>query len=97
MRTRRTGAPAELAMGLAGGFVALVERLGGHGARILFDGATAPALLTQTLERLGGKADIGVPRVALATLDSPAGPADALPPELAALPAVKPGSRSLAG
>ena len=49
------------------------------------------------VDRSGGKADIGVPRLALATLDIPAYPADALPPELAALPAVKPGSRSLAG
>ena len=48
------------------------------------------------IDRSGGKADIGVPRVALATLDIPAWPADALPPELAALPATKPGSRSLA-
>ena len=37
------------------------------------------------------------PRVALATLDIPAYAPDALPPELAALPAVKPGSRALAG
>jgi orotate phosphoribosyltransferase len=49
------------------------------------------------IDRSGGKAEIGVPRVALATLDIPAYPADALPPELAALPAVKPGSRALAG
>ena len=47
------------------------------------------------IDRSGGKADIGVPRVSLATLDIPAYPADALPPELAALPAVKPGSRAL--
>jgi len=46
------------------------------------------------IDRSGGKADIGVPRVALATLDIPTYPADALPPELAKLPAVKPGSRS---
>jgi orotate phosphoribosyltransferase len=46
------------------------------------------------IDRSGGKADLGVPRVALATLDIPAYPADALPPELAALPAVKPGSRA---
>ena len=47
---------------------------------------------------LGGQGrDRRSPRVALATLDIPAYPADALPPELAALPAVKPGSRSLAG
>jgi orotate phosphoribosyltransferase len=36
-----------------------------------------------------------VPLVALARLDVPAYPADALPPGLAALPAVKPGSRGL--
>ncbi len=49
------------------------------------------------IDRSGGEAEIGVPRVALATLDIPAYPANALPPELAALPAVEPGSRSLAG
>ena len=47
------------------------------------------------IDRSGGKAEIGVRRVALATLDIPAYPADALPPELAAIPAVKPGSRAL--
>jgi orotate phosphoribosyltransferase len=46
------------------------------------------------IDRSGGKADIGVPRVSLCTLDIPDYPADALPPELAALPAVKPGSRA---
>ncbi|MDX7950764.1 orotate phosphoribosyltransferase [Lichenihabitans sp. Uapishka_5] len=49
------------------------------------------------IDRSGGRADIGVDRVALATLDIPNYPADALPPELAAIPAVKPGSRSLGG
>ena len=49
------------------------------------------------IDRSGGRAEIGVPRIALATLDIPAYAADALPPELAALPAVKPGSRALAG
>ena len=49
------------------------------------------------IDRSGGRAEIGVPRIALATLDIPAYPADALPPELAALPAMKPGSRALAG
>ena len=48
------------------------------------------------IDRSGGKAELGVARVALATLDIPAYPADALPPELAATPAVKPGSRALA-
>ena len=46
------------------------------------------------IDRSGGKAEIGVPaRQRCATLDIPDYPADALPPELAALPAVKPGSR----
>ncbi len=49
------------------------------------------------IDRSGGRAEIGIPRIALATLDIPAYAADALPPELAALPAVKPGSRALAG
>jgi orotate phosphoribosyltransferase len=47
------------------------------------------------IDRSAGKADIGVPLIALAEYEVPAYPADALPPELAALPAVKPGSRSL--
>jgi len=47
------------------------------------------------VDRSDGEADLGVPLVALASLKVPAYPADALPPELAALPAVKPGSRSL--
>jgi orotate phosphoribosyltransferase len=47
------------------------------------------------IDRSGGKAEIGVPVVALATLDIPAYPADALPADLAALPATKPGSRGL--
>ena len=46
------------------------------------------------IDRSGGKAEIGVPRVALATLDIPAYPADALPPDLAKIPPVKPGSRT---
>jgi orotate phosphoribosyltransferase len=45
--------------------------------------------------RSGGKADIGVPLAALARLDIPTYAADKLPPELSALPAVKPGSRGL--
>ena len=47
------------------------------------------------VDRSGGKADVGWPLVALATLDVPSWPADALPPELAALPAEEPGSKRL--
>lgn len=48
------------------------------------------------VDRSGGKARIGVPFVALASLDVPAYPADQLPPELAAIPIEDPGSRRLA-
>lgn len=47
------------------------------------------------VDRSGGDADIGVPLVALTRYKVPAYPADNLPPELAAIPAVKPGSRGL--
>ena len=47
------------------------------------------------VDRSGGRADVGVPLVALASLDVPAYPADALPPELAAIPTEDPGSRRL--
>ena len=47
------------------------------------------------IDRSGGKADLGVPLFALTSLEIPAYPADALPPELAAIPAFKPGSRGL--
>ena len=49
------------------------------------------------IDRSGGKADIGgVPRVALASVVIPDYAVDELPPELAAIPAIKPGSRGLA-
>ncbi|MDP3173649.1 MAG: orotate phosphoribosyltransferase [Phenylobacterium sp.] len=47
------------------------------------------------VDRSGGRADVGWPLVALATVDVPSYPADALPPELAALPAEEPGSKRL--
>lgn len=48
------------------------------------------------IDRSGGEADAGVPVIALADYKVPAYEPDNLPPELAALPAVKPGSRGLA-
>jgi orotate phosphoribosyltransferase len=48
------------------------------------------------VDRSGGRADVGVPLIALATLDVPAYQPDALPPELAAIPVQDPGSRRLA-
>jgi orotate phosphoribosyltransferase len=48
------------------------------------------------IDRSAGEADVGVPLVALTHYKVPAYSADALPPELAAIPAIKPGSRGLA-
>ncbi len=47
------------------------------------------------IDRSNGRADVGAPLVSLLRMDVPAYPADALPPDLAALPATKPGSRGL--
>lgn len=47
------------------------------------------------IDRSNGKADVGVPLVSLLRLDVPDYAPDALPPELAAIPAEKPGSRDL--
>jgi orotate phosphoribosyltransferase len=54
-----------------------------------------PLALACLIDRSGGKVDLGVPMLALATLDVQSWPADDLPPHLAATPAVKPGSRGL--
>jgi len=47
------------------------------------------------IDRSAGKADVGVPLIALAEYEVPSYSLDNLPPELAAIPAVKPGSRGL--
>lgn len=47
------------------------------------------------VDRSGGKADLGVPLAALTVLEIPTYAAGNLPPDLAAIPAVKPGSRGL--
>ncbi len=47
------------------------------------------------IDRSGGRADVGVPLVSLARLEVEAWKPDELPAELAAMPAVKPGSRGL--
>jgi len=66
-----------------------VEALRGIGANVV-----AAACL---IDRSGGEADVGVPLVSLIEYKVPAYPADQLPPELAAIPAVKPGSRGIQG
>ena len=65
--------------------IAAVEEAGG---RVI----AAAALV----DRSNGAADFGVPFFPLLRLDVPAYPADSLPPELAAIPAEKPGSRKAA-
>ena len=46
------------------------------------------------VDRSNGKADLGVPFKPLIQLDVPSYQPDALPPELEAIPAIKPGSRA---
>lgn len=48
------------------------------------------------VDRSGGKADLGVPYTALVRIDVPTYAADQVPPELAAIPPIKPGSRAAA-
>jgi orotate phosphoribosyltransferase len=64
-----------------------VESLRAVGADVLAAGCL--------IDRSGGKANVGVPLIALAEYEVPAYPAHQLPPELAAIPAIKPGSRNL--
>jgi orotate phosphoribosyltransferase len=48
------------------------------------------------VDRSGGGVDLGVPYTSLIRIDVPTYEADALPPELQAIPAIKPGSRAAA-
>jgi orotate phosphoribosyltransferase len=47
------------------------------------------------VDRSGGRAEVGFPLVALATVDVPSYAPDEIPPELAAIPAEEPGSKRL--
>jgi orotate phosphoribosyltransferase len=58
-----------------------------HGAEVV-----AAACL---IDRSGGKAQLGVPLIALAQLELPTYSADEIPPDLARKPVVKPGSRPI--
>jgi orotate phosphoribosyltransferase len=60
----------------------------GHGGKVV----AASCLI----DRSEGEVDLGVPLFSLAGLKVPAYEADKLPPELAGIPATKPGSRTLA-
>lgn len=64
--------------------IAAVEKTG---AKVVAEGCL--------VDRSGGRADVGVPLIALASVTFPAYPADDLPPELERIPPVKPGSRGL--
>ncbi len=64
-----------------------IEVINQTGAKVV--GATC------LIDRSNGTADVGVPLYSLMAMDVKAYEADKLPPELAALPAVKPGSRNL--
>ncbi len=64
-----------------------VDSLGKIGANVL-----AAACL---IDRSAGQSDVGVPLISLAEYAVPAYPANELPRELAAIPAVEPGSRNL--
>ena len=55
-----------------------------------------PLAVACLIDRSGGKAKLGVKLIALATITVPAWQADKLPAHLRNVPAVKPGSRSLA-
>ncbi len=46
------------------------------------------------VDRSGGRADVGVPLTALVTLNIPSYQPEDVPPALAAIPAIKPGSRA---
>lgn len=48
------------------------------------------------VDRSGGNVDLGVPYTSLIRIDVPTYEADALPPDLAAIPPIKPGSRAAA-
>ena len=64
-----------------------IDGIANHGGNVI-----AAACL---VDRSGGQADVGVPLIALAQMDIKSYPADKLPEELAAIAAVKPGSRGL--
>jgi orotate phosphoribosyltransferase len=66
--------------------IAAIEQAGGQ--------VIAAAAL---VDRSNGEADLGVPLTPLIRIDVPAYPADEVPPELASIPAVKPGSRAEPG
>ncbi|MBW0151161.1 MAG: orotate phosphoribosyltransferase [Phenylobacterium sp.] len=70
-----------------GSFREAVEPIGAAGGQVL--------CCACIVDRSGGRANVGWPLVALATVDFPSYAPDEVPPELAALPAEEPGSKRL--
>ena len=66
------------------------------GARILDDTGGDVVAEAALVDRSSGAADLGIPFFPLIRIDVPTYEADAVPPELAAIPATKPGSRAAA-
>ena len=65
-----------------------IEAVRAAGATVLAEAAL--------VDRSSGQADLGVPFHPLIRIDVPTYEADSVPPELAAIPAIKPGSRAAA-
>jgi len=65
-----------------------IEAVRATGAEVLAEAAL--------VDRSGGTADLGVPFTPLIRIDVPTYEADAVPPDLAAIPPIKPGSRAAA-
>ena len=63
--------------------------------KALADVGIETAAVACLIDRSAGEADVGKPLISLTQYKVPAYDADKLPPELAALPATKPGSRGL--
>ncbi|MBR9826365.1 MAG: orotate phosphoribosyltransferase [Alphaproteobacteria bacterium] len=64
-----------------------IEAINATGATVIAEGCL--------VDRSAGEADVGVPLIALTQYKVPAYEPDNLPPELEAIPAIKPGSRGL--
>jgi orotate phosphoribosyltransferase len=65
-----------------------IKAIGEAGGRVI--------AAASVVDRSGGGVDLGVPYTSLIRIDVPTYEADALPPELQAIPAIKPGSRAAA-
>lgn len=65
-----------------------IEAVKGAGGKVVAEAAL--------VDRSGGCADLGVPFYSLIRIDVPTFEADSVPPDLAAIPPVKPGSRTAA-